>query len=123
MDYRELTVSYTLRRLLVGYRTIIDKVQCLRDSLNLPHDDARQVALGGIQEVLFAFGLTVHAISGVGLSPSPRNVDEVRASFRNYGSISDKTDEQLLTIVETAWRLSIVTLCHFKMDALVQNLL
>ena len=67
MNYRELTVSYTLRRLLVGYRTIIDKVQCLRDSLNLPHDVARQVALGGIQEVLFAFGLTVHAISGVGL--------------------------------------------------------
>lgn len=121
--YSNLTKEFTLNDLLKALGTLTEKIQVLRSKLSLPDDDARQLALFGIQEVLCGFGLTVHAITGSGLQSSQRTREEVIESFQNWVKIEKKNDQQLLEIVEKSWRLSIITLCHFKIDSLFQNLL
>jgi len=123
MIYGTLVQQYTLNQLLDAFKVVVDKMQAVRDKLGLPIGDARQVALYGMQEVVIGFGLTAHSISGNGLRSRSRNEAEVLESFSNYVVIQGKTPDQLLTLVETIWRLSLLTISHFKLDALFQNIL
>lgn len=123
MNYTTLNPTYTFNALLDAFRTVIEKLQAIRDKLPLPDNDARQVALFGMQEVILAFGLTVHAISGNGLRSRERGSAEVLESFENYGTVRGKNGDQLRTSMEGMWRLSMLSLFHFKMDSLFQNIL
>ena len=123
MDYRTLTPTYTLTALLEGFREVNLKLQRLRDSVGMPDSDGRQVALFGMQSAILGLGLTLHAITGDGLRSRARTKEEVEESLTNYATITGKTQDQLLTITETMWRHSLLTLFHFKLDVLFQNLL
>jgi hypothetical protein len=117
MDYGKLSDRFTFDDLLSGFREVLQKLQHVRSGLAVPESDGRQVPLYGMQEVFFGFGLTVHAIV------RSRNPDQVLDSFTNFGTFAGKTQDQLVTVAATAWRLSSLTLFHFKLDALFQNLL
>lgn len=123
MDYRTLTPTYTLQALLGRFGEVVSKLQSLRVVVAMPETDARQVALFGMQSVLLGFGLTVHAITGAGLRSRARTKEEVQESLTNYATVAGKTNEQLLTLTESVWRHSLLTLFHFKLDSLFQNLL
>ena len=123
MDYSLLTREYPLSTLVEGLVSVLQSLQRLRGRLALPDNDGRQVALFGMQEALLGICLTVHAISGAGLSSRVRSVAEVRESFRNLVTVAGKTEDDLLTHTETVWRLSVLSLFHFKLDSLFQNLL
>ena len=123
MDYRKLAGTYTLADLVEGFGEVTRKLQLLRDGVAVPKSDGRQVALFGMQSALLGFGLTVHAITGAGLNTRARTADEVRESFANYATVDGKTQDELLTLTESVWRHSLLTLFHFQLDALFQNLL
>jgi len=123
MDYRKLTGKYLLADLVEGFGEVTLKLQRIRDAVALAQSDGRQVALFGMQETLLGFGLTVHAITGAGLRTRPRTEDEVLESFTNYCTVEGRTQDKLQTIMESMWRLSLLTLFHFKLDGLFQNLL
>ena len=123
MSFAHLSVEYTFADLAVGIRDVAAHLQTVRNALRLPEADGRHVALYGMQEALLGVGLTVHSIAGIGLTTHIRTAAEVKASFQNYAYVSGKDDAALLTIAETVWRLSLLSLCHFKVDALFQNLL
>lgn len=123
MDYRTLTPTYTLAALLEGFREVAMKLQRLRDAVAMPKADGRQVALFGMQSAILGFGLTIHAITGAGLRSRARTKDEVEESFTNYTTVEGKTHEEILTMTESVWRHSLLTLFHFKLDVLFQNLL
>lgn len=123
MDYRKLVGKYTLVDLVEGFGEVVLKLQRLRDAVGMPISDGRQVALFGMQSALLGFGLAVHAITGAGLRTRVRTKDEVIESFTNYATVDGKTQEELLTSMETVWWHSVLTLFHFKLDALFQNLL
>ncbi len=123
MDYRILTGTYTLASLVEGFREVTLKLQRLCDGVAGAKSDGRQVALFGMQETLLGFGITVHAITGAGLRTISRTADEVIESFANYCTIEGKTQDELLTSMESVWRLSLLTLFHFKLDGLFQDLL
>jgi len=76
-----------------------------------------------MQSALIGFGLTMHSISGNGLRSRARTKEEVEESFTNYASVEGKSHEEIKTIMESMWRQSLLTLFHFKVDALFQNLL
>ncbi len=115
--YKSLIGTYTFDELLTAFSTLVTKIQVLREKLSFPDEDARQIALYGLQEILVGFGLTAHSIIW------QRTSDDVIKSFQNKAVIEGKTDEDVLSIVEKTWRLSLITLCHFKIDSLFQNLL
>ena len=123
MDYRILTATYMLSNLVDGFREVTIKLQQLRQKITVPNADGRQVALFGMQTVLLGFGLTVHAITGAGLRTRHRDVDEVNETFLNYATVDGKTQDELMTLTESVWRHSLLTLFHFQLDALFQNLL
>jgi len=122
-EYSSLTEDFSLNDLLKALGILMEKIQYLLSKLSLSDDDARKVALFGIQEVLIGLGLTVHAITGNGLKSSQRTSAEVIESFQNWYKIENKNDQQLIDMAAKNWRLSLVTLCHFKIDSLFQNLL
>lgn len=123
MTYSRLTQTYTLDQLLDAFKITVDKLQRLRNKISAPNSDARQVALFGMQEAIVGFGLTIHAITGNGLRTRQRDREEVLESLTNYASIDGKNAEQLYTMMETVWRLSLLTLFHFRLDSLFQNIL
>ncbi len=123
MFYNTLTTTFTLNGLLDSFKVLVDKIQTLRNKLPLPQDDARHVGLFGMQEAVIGFGLTAHSIAGNGLRSRQRSREEVLESFANYVTIEGRTPEQLLAMVESVWRLGLLTIFHFRLDALFQNLL
>lgn len=123
MGYRTLTPAYTLQALLEGFNEMLSKLERLRKAVAMPGSDGRQVAIYGMQSVFLGFGLTVHAITGAGLRSRDRTKAEVRESLTNYATVAGKTNDQLLTCIDFVWRLGLLTLFHFKLDSLFQNLL
>jgi hypothetical protein len=124
MSYASVAATeYTIDNLLAAFKILLEKLQALRSKVGFPIDDARQVGLFGMQEAVVGFGLTAHAISGNGLKGRARTGVEVVESFDNYVTIEGKTSEDLVAITQRVWRLSLLTIFHFKIDALFQNLL
>jgi len=123
MSFAHLAIEYTFADLANGIREVAAHLQAVRDGIHVPESDGRQVALYGMQEVLLGVGLTVHSIAGIGLTSHTRMASEVKASFQNYAYVKGKDDAALFTIAETVWRLSVLSLFHFRLDALFQNLL
>ena len=123
MNYQDLTVEYKLSMLLEGIRAVTTKLDNLKNRLEVPFDDGRRVGLSGMELTLTGLGLTVHAISGAGLRSTRRTLGEVQESFTNYVEIEGKNQEQLMAYPESFWRWSLLTIFHFRLDTLFQNLL
>lgn len=123
MNYQDLIVEYKLSVLLGGIGTVITKLDNLKNRLDVPFDDGRRVGVSGMQLALVGLGLTVHSISGAGLRSTQRKLGEVQESFTNYVKIEGKNQEQLMTYAESFWRWGLLTLLHFRLDTLFQNLL
>jgi hypothetical protein len=103
----------TYNDLLALFVALNNKVARLRSLLNLPDSDARHVALRGIQGVLAGYFMGLHSMVFA------RSKDQV---LRSLGESNLSPDEARKT-VEDAWRLGLLTLCHFKIDVLFHNLL
>jgi hypothetical protein len=122
MDYQILNRECRWYDLLEGFHCVIQKMEDLRKSLSVPAHDARNVGLGGIIQILFGFSLNIHAITGEGLTPK-RSLAEVMDSFSNFWHFEGTSVAHSITLMVDSWRWSVVSLTHFKVDSLFQNLL
>jgi hypothetical protein len=118
-----LSTTYTIDQLLDAFRELGDNLQRVRDKLKKPDTDGRHVALYGMQTAVVAYGLPLYAILGRGIKGAERTKEEVLASFSGYASIGGKSQDEILSVMETVWRLNLVAHIHFKLDSLFQNLL
>ena len=84
-----------------------------RTALQLPDADARQVALRGMQEVVAGYAM------GFSSMIYQRSQAEI---IESWGTTNLDPDEAR-RIIEDAWKLGMLTLFHFKLDSLFQNIL
>jgi len=90
---------------------VILNSSCIK--LAYPNIDARHVALGGIQQIVAGYAM------GFSSMIHSRTQDQIIASFGK----SNLSSDEMRRCVEVAWKNGLLTLCHFKLDSLLQNLL
>ncbi|MFO1440036.1 MAG: hypothetical protein U1F81_17055 [Verrucomicrobiaceae bacterium] len=89
------------------------RVQTLRDRLGYEESDARQVLLRGIQIVIAGYAMGFRAMW---FGRTGNQIDEALG-------VANLSFDEKRQAVEDAWRLGLVTLCMFKIDALLGRLL
>jgi len=101
---------------------LMNKIDGLRRRLiaaGIQDSDGRHASLSGMEQVLAGIMLTFHAIAGCHLTP-PRTFDQVLESFDRCLTVPPK---MALELAATHWCRSLLTLFHFKLDVLCQDLL
>jgi hypothetical protein len=84
-----------------------------RSQIPYPNDDARHVALGGMQQVVAGYAM------GFASMIYGRTQAQIIESFGK----NNLSEDGARRCVEDAWKNGMLTLFHFKIDVLFQNLL
>src|SRR5438874_2064614 len=110
MEYRDAKIY---AHLLVLFDQLSAKLHAVRESLPYSNEEARHVGLRGMQLVLAGYA------TGFSSMIFDRTESQIIRSFGH----SNLSPTEASGTVEDAWRLGLLTLFHFKVDSLFQNLL
>jgi len=95
------------------------KLSASRAKLKFTDADARHVGLRGMQEVIAGYAFGFSSMVRDGSADGLRSTDQIYAS---YGK-SNLAPDEMRKLVENAWKNGLLTLFHFKLDCLFQNLM